>query len=63
MDEHSKVVPMRRIREVLREFEELMENETDGAAEDGPCRRCNGTRTEVIYNEQTGVTSARPCDH
>lgn len=63
MAERSKVIPMHPLREVLREFETLMDEEAEDAPKDGPCRRCNGTGTEVIYNEQTRITTARRCTH
>lgn len=64
MDELSKVIPMRPLRDVLAELEKLIDSEQDNAPPpDGPCRRCNGTGTEVIYNEQTKLTSGRPCGH
>lgn len=63
MDEDSKVIPMRPLRDVLAEFEALIGEESADAPKDGPCRRCNGTGTEVTYNEQTKVTSARRCTH
>ena len=62
MEEDFKVTPMRPLREVLREFEDAIE--TDGAAaSDDPCPRCNGTGTEVIYNEQLKTSSGRRCSH
>lgn len=63
MVENSKVVPMRPLREVLRDYEALIDDEAEDAPKDGPCRRCNGTGSEVIYNEQTRTTSARRCAH
>lgn len=63
MEEDSKVIPMRPLRDVLAEFEALIDDEAGYASKDGPCKRCNGTGTEVIYNEQTKVTSARRCTH
>jgi len=62
MDEHSKVIPMRPIRDVLRDFESMVDAEED-APDDGRCRRCNGTGTELIVDEQTKITSARRCTH
>lgn len=61
MAEDSKVVPMRPLRDVLREFEEMIDAEEDGAPADGPCPRCNGTGTEVI--RQPKYESSRPCSH
>lgn len=63
MAEDSKVVPMRPLRDVLREFEALIESEEAGAANNGPCEHCNGTGTETIRNEQGIIVSARPCSH
>lgn len=60
MAEDSKVIPMRPLRDVLREFEELIEA-GDDAPTDDPCTRCNGTGTEVI--RQSGYESAKPCNH
>lgn len=61
MAEDSKVIPMRPLRDVLREFEDMMDAEETAAPKDGPCTRCNGTGTEVI--REHGYESARPCSH
>lgn len=63
MAEDSKVDPMRPLREVLREFEALIDSEETDAPGDGPCGRCNGTGTEVIYDDQGKSKSARRCNH
>lgn len=63
MDEDSKVIPMRPLREVLTEFEAAIEQEERTSNNDGPCPMCNGTGTEIVHNEQTKVTSARRCQH
>lgn len=63
MAEDSKVIPMRPLRDVLHEFESLIDSEESDAPIDGPCRRCNGTGTEPIRNERGLIVSARPCSH
>ena len=63
MAEDSKTVPMRPLRDVLREFETLIDLEEGEAPNDGPCRLCNGTGTEVIYDDQGQSKGARPCSH
>lgn len=63
MGEDSKVVPMRPLRDVLREFEALIDDEAGDAPKDGPCKRCNGTGTELIYNERGQVSGGKKCSH
>lgn len=63
MDEDFKTTPMRPIREVLHEVEAELYKPNRPDKYEPPCSLCNGTGTQVIYNEQTRVTSARPCVH
>lgn len=63
MDGDFKVVtPMRPLREVLAEFEAMIDQDENQAGDD-PCPRCNGTGTEVVYNEVLKINSGRPCSH
>jgi DnaJ-class molecular chaperone len=59
MVDHSKVVPMRSIRETLNEIERMIEMDED---QQSPCPLCNGTGTEVI-REGNEARGARPCKH
>jgi hypothetical protein len=59
MDDHSKVVPMRSIRETLNKIERMIETDED---EKSRCPACNGTGTEVI-REGNIVRGARACKH
>lgn len=63
MDEDFKVTAMRPLRDVLRKFGSLIDEETADAPHDGPCRRCNGTGTEPIRDDRGVIVSARQCNH
>jgi hypothetical protein len=63
MGDHSKATPMRPLRDVLRDVEAMIDVDEEDLSADGPCLRCNGTGTEVIQDEQTGITSAKRCSH
>ena len=61
MDDLSKVTPMRPLRDVLREFESLMDSEAEDAPKDEPCMRRNGTGTELV--KDGNLVRARACKH
>lgn len=60
MEKDSNVTPMRPLRDVLAEFEAMIDSD-QAVTSEGICVKCNNTGTEVIY--QDGITSARPCSH
>lgn len=64
MEEDSKkVIPMRPLRDVLAEFDKMVDQEMSSASGDSPCIKCNGTGTELVYNEIGQVRGGKPCKH
>ena len=64
IDDDSR--PLRRmqsIRDVLNEIEAELYPPARPDKYEIPCRKCWGTNTELIRNEETKTTTARPCSH
>lgn len=62
MDKVSKVAPMRPLRDVLAEFESMIDTE-QATTNDEVCDRCNDTRSELIRDSNGTVIGAKPCTH
>ena len=61
MEENFNTTPMRPLREVLAEFEQMIDTEQSTSNE--VCEKCHGTNTELIRDEQGRVIGARRCGH